>query len=184
MMMRIALVVLATLATVTSVAAAQPSTTMSSTQGFEERTETVKVVDRYGLEVLAMDAAGLAIMVAGGAADNETAGWLGAGVVMLGPAAMHLRHGDPGRAAGSVALRAGLIVGGAALGAAMATCGPEEWFCGLGETMIGGLVGYGAAVVIDAGFIAQTTRTERRPRWTPQVAASSSGLRVGVGGVF
>lgn len=181
---RVPLAVIAVLTALTSIAGAQPGTTMSSTRGFEEEPETVEVVDRYGLEILAMDATGLAIMIAGSAVETESAAWLGAAVIMFGPAAMHLRHDDPGRAAGSVALRAGLIVGGAALGSAMANCSSDRLLCGLGETLVGGLVGYGAAIVIDAGFIARTTHTERRPRWTPQVAASSSGLRVGVGGVF
>ena len=174
------LLVLTALAGLVSTAAAQPMMTSVTSTDVEE----VEVEDRYGLEILAADGVGLAIMIAGGLAESEHVATAGVLALGLGPAAVHASHDNPGRAFGSVALRVALVGGGAMLGAASASCYEGEWFCGLGETMVGALLGYGSAVIIDAAFVARSTRTERRPRWAPQVAASATGFRVGLGGEF
>lgn len=50
----------------------------------------------------------------------------------------------------------------------------------------GALIGYGAAVIIDALFVARSTHAAptRAPRWSPTLAASPGGASVGVAGVF
>ncbi len=62
----------------------------------------------------------------------------------------------------------------------------EHSNCHLKSVTAGALIGYGAAVIIDALLLARTTRsapTEPR-RWAPTFAAAPDGASLGVVGVF
>lgn len=140
----------------------------------------------YGGQILLTDLAGLAIISAGGGTDQDWLATAGLLTMAFGPAAVHLAHDRPQAALASALMRPGLTMTGVFVGASMASCHSGEWFCGLGEAMLGGLVGYGAAAVIDAAYLARERRVVRGPAraWAPQVAASPAGVRLGVGGTF
>ncbi|MCL4225503.1 MAG: hypothetical protein KJZ91_13660 [Myxococcales bacterium] len=140
----------------------------------------------YGGQILLTDLAGLAIISAGGGTDQDWLATAGLLTMAFGPAAVHLAHDRPQAALASALMRPGLTMTGVFVGASMASCHSGEWFCGLGEAMLGGLIGYGAAAVIDAAYLARERRIVRGPAraWAPQVAASPAGVRLGVGGTF
>ncbi len=166
----------------TLAAAANATAQPAQTPREELVPEEVEVKDVYGLQTLALDALGVAIVASGEAMDSDGVVITGLVVTGLGPAAIHVAHGNPGRAMLSAALRPSLMYAGAMLGASAASCSDGEFLCGLGEVVIGGAVGYGAAVIIDAALLARSTRTERQ--WTPTLAARHDGWQVGVVGTF
>lgn len=139
----------------------------------------------YWKTTAAVDAVGLGLLVAGGFAEGEggrdteasnTLFALGGATVMLGAPLVHAARGHGGRAVKSVLLRGGLAGVGMML-AMGANSGCEGFLCGLdyvGYGMFGGLV---VASIVDASM--NTTERVRPPRWTPQVAASADGVRVG-----
>ncbi len=155
----------------------------------------------YGWQTLLADGLSVAAFVAGGVDDSPmpmlsflgVAGYLGA------PAAIHGVHGRGALAATSVLLRLGLPATGMMLGAAMADCSDGMLsFCPLGEMVLGGLVGMGAAVVIDAVVAWDArppapptapppTRSTRRPSLSltsAGIAPTSNGARLVIGGIF
>jgi hypothetical protein len=140
-----------------------------------------QIVDWYGLETFAVDAAAVALVAAGASLDSEEL--VGAGLITagLGAPILHASKGRAGAAAGSVALRLGATVLLANLGAS-ADC--EGEFCALGNAALGAMAGYGAAALVDALFLSRATRTERRPRYVPRFTASAAGATVGVAGAF
>lgn len=140
-----------------------------------------EVVDWYGLETLAVDAAAVALVAVGAALDSEAA--VGAGLITAGIGAplLHASKGRTGVAVGSLALRLGATVVLANLGAS-ASCDGE--FCSLGNAAIGAMAGYGAAVLIDSVFLSRATHTERRRRYVPRFTASAAGATVGLAGAF
>lgn len=162
-------------------AAPPPSTATSPTETTPPMpTETV-VVKRYGLQILAVDALGLGITVA-----TRQPALLG--LVALGGPAVHVVHGNIGKALGSAALRAGLVTLGALAGAAATDCedtSNDDFFCGAGEILIGGAVGGVVAIAIDVSLLAvKTRRVPSRPTAVPTVAASRDGFSVGLAGQF
>ncbi len=178
--MRSIVVVFLTLTVLGGTAAAQPAQTRPQ---FAQVTRAVTTEHAYGLQILAVDALGLAAFAVAGAADSEGLAYGGMLTLVAGPAIVHASHGRTGAAVGSVALRAGLPILGAALGAASENCGDDELLCGLGGTILGGMVGYGVAVTIDAAILARETRVVRQS-WQPTLTASSRGAQVGVVGTF
>jgi hypothetical protein len=85
-------------------------------------------------------------------AANLAAG-LGMAGYVAGAPTIHIVHGRPGAATGSVLLRLGLPVVGGLVGDRLATCPPpsgDYGNCGLGEIVVGFLGGIVAASVIDA----------------------------------
>lgn len=145
------------------------------------------ITTRYGAQLIVGEFAGVSAAGLGVAVGGEAGLMVGAGAWMLSAPAIHLAHGNPGRAVVSVALRQGLLWTGALIGAQV-PCGPvnEHNECHIRGAFGGALIGYGAAIVIDALFVARATHAAptRAPRWSPTLAASSSGASVGVAGVF
>lgn len=172
---------------------APPGMTMSSVSAEADPVapDDVVVERGYGLQILAMDAAGIGLLVLGGSMDDGggddtgqavmTAGLLTLG---FGPGIVHATHGRGGAAVASMLLRPTAVYGGALIGASMEDCSNSEAldFCGLGGAILGGLVGYGAVALFDATYLAREKRTPRS--WAPSVAASSDGVRLGIGGSF
>lgn len=135
----------------------------------------------YRSQILATDAAAVIITSLGG----DKLGDVGIATAMLGGPLVHLVHGNTGRAFASLGLRGGLALGGAALGAAL--CDPNPYAVGVdcvGEATVGGIVGYGAAAILDATVLAHQTREAKPSTWSPQVAIARGGVRVGLGGTF
>lgn len=142
--------------------------------------EPVETTETYGASIFLADVAGLGLVVIGGASETDAlvdAGLLVSGLV---PAAIHVAHDNPGRAVLSVAIRPAFVAVGMTIGRSMATCTEDEFLCGLGETAIGGFVGWGAAALIDAGLLARVTRREV----IPQMAMTRDGVRVGFATTF
>jgi hypothetical protein len=135
----------------------------------------------YGWQILGIDAA---TVFAAGAAPNAVAPV--APYILLGSGpAVHLAHGHPGRALGSALLRAGLPAAGLFIGAASANCSQsnidDDDLCGLGEAIVGGLVGVASAEIIDAGFLAwdddgdsASSSSEESPHEKPVILPSVS----------
>lgn len=137
---------------------------------------SVTTVESYRLQILAADAAGIAVAAAGAQLDSDAI--LGAGVFIIGiaPAGVHEAHGNHLGAGVSLALRPALVLAGALIGASR---DPVDG--GFGTGVVGGAVGYAAAIAIDAGLLA---RIERRARLTPQVTVRGDRVQVGVGGAW
>ena len=73
---------------------------------------------------------------------------------------VHVVHGHPGRALGSLLLHVGMPIVGAYVGVQAEDCGnssSDSGFCGLGGLVLGGLAGMIAATTIDAAFLAQSS---------------------------
>jgi hypothetical protein len=139
---------------------------------------------RYGFEVAAVD---LASLVAGGGLsglDGRLGGTVFLGGYLLGGPAVHMHHGNWGRAGVSLALRAGLPIATAA-GFYQLDCGSsdcETWLPIFGGLLVGGLT----ASLIDWIVIAKDV-PEARPerRLTPSVSVGRDGnVSLGIAGSF
>lgn len=166
--------------------AAALSLTSSRSAHADELDADVEVEDvSYRGHIVASDGVAVALMIGALATDNE--GLADASLVTagLGAPMVHLAHGNPGRAVGSLALRAGATFGGLALGAAVCDSGgSSEGFECLGPVLIGGALGYGAAAIIDAAVLGHQTRTVRPLPVAPRLAMSRDSVQLGIGGSF
>ena len=140
----------------------------------------------YGWQVLISDAA--VFSFAGITGDARIAyGWVGSGAIV------HWGHGNIGRGLASAALRVGLPIVGLYLGAASASGCHGDW-CGLGEVVVGGLIGMGSAELIDVALLAHDSaptpaaaRAAQRSHGveiSPVVRAGRSGLGLDLVGRF
>ncbi len=116
----------------------------------------------YGYQVFVAD--GAAVLFATGAfsADSATMGVISVGLYGLGGPAIHLARGNYLRAAGSLALRAGLPIVGVLIGKATANCPDGKFLCGLGNAGYGAIVGLAGASLADALFLAWDSEPEPR----------------------
>ena len=147
-------------------------------------TEEVTVEHTYGSQILLADLVGVTLMGVGAMSDTWSIVGTGMAVSTLAPMAIHAANGNGKGAVVSVLMRPALVFVGGMIGfASAASCYEGEWFCGVGEAVIGGAAGYATAAVLDA-LLARVDRTERRPQWAPHVAVTSGGMRVGIGGTF
>lgn len=156
----------------------------------------------YGWQTLLADGLSYGAVMAGTAHDIlMPLGFMGVAGYLAAPAAIHGVHHHPGRATASVLLRIALPATGAMLGNSMADCSSDEGFisfCPLEETVLGVMVGMGAAIAIDA-IVAWDTRPPAQPTTPPPtrstrrpalsftsagIAPTSNGARLMVGGVF
>ncbi len=115
-----------------------------------------RVTKRYGVQILLVDAAAI------GAAIGTEEGAVLLGGYLLGGPLVHVANGNPKTAFTSLALRAGLPLGGILIGAAAAEsdcADSEEMFCGLGHVAVGAFVGMLTASVLDAAVLAKKTET-------------------------
>jgi hypothetical protein len=155
----------------------------------------------YGWQTLTADGASLAVTLGGIGMNASPVAVVGVGGLYLAAPAVHLAHGRVGVAFGSLGLRMGLPVLGGVIGfAAAAPCSSAESkqflgcaFHGWGEAAVGGLLGLGAAVVLDAALLAHGTREisepaeSGRPRVTsvaPSFDPVTRTASVGLGGSF
>ena len=144
----------------------------------------------YGWQTLLADAAGIGASIGCAQMLANTDGELACVTpFLLASPAVHMAHGNPGRSAISFAVNLVLPVGGAAIGAAMADCGKDEFLCGLSETGLGLLVGLTAAMTVYAVIAFEDAEAPRRtaarqPALLPTVALTSGGAGVGLAGRF
>jgi hypothetical protein len=108
------------------------------------------------------------------------------GTYLLGAPIVHATHHRPGRAAGSLALRAGLPILGIAIGLkSVHTCNGDVCDEGPGAAPILGMVaGMIAASVIDTAFLAKGDEAPTRASWTPTIAARRESVSLGIAASF
>jgi len=163
----------------------------------------------YRWQTTAADAAAVSAAVAGfalegkdgalGYVPSNTLMTIGISGYFLGAPIVHVANKHYGRAAASLALRVGLPIVGAAIGARFADCTGDRFLCGLDEMGKGMMAGAAAAVVVDNVLLyalsANDAATESapvaaRPRslaglsLTPRLAAAPDAAMLGVGGQF
>ena len=165
------LVAIVVVAAASTTALAQPALTAPSAP-------PVTTTEWYGWQVAAADGAALGIGIA--SEQPEIAlGWIGTG------AAVHAVHHHYGRAVLSVGMRLGLPILGMAIGESSAK-GCNGDLCDLGPTLAGGLVGMGAAEIID--LVQSTDEHEVLPApsrsWTPVASVRHGGGTLGIAARF
>lgn len=160
---------------------AAPATPAPASQGHTER---------YGYWVAAVDVAGFAATVA---TDDLT---FVAGTYLLAAPAMHLFHGNAGVALGSLGVRAGSVMVGIMVGAALSDCGWQDAnYCMPDRRPAGMIIGAGAGVLIDWLLLAKKTTREEPPppallragsvRASPELRIDGTGTMVlGLRGSF
>lgn len=108
----------------------------------------------YGKETLGSDAAAYTLLGTGLLLDNPVVGAGGAVLWLLGPAAIHLSHGEKGRAALSLGGRVFLPLVGAGVGVGISAdgscCCDHTCKDGLDGAVIGFVCGVLAASILDA----------------------------------
>jgi hypothetical protein len=150
----------------------------------------------YGGENALADTAALALLGTSSALGDDHGDLaratleISVGTYLLGSPVIHLLHGRPGEAFGSLALR--VVVPGV-LGLAGAgvfyglDSGREE---PIGSLVVGGAIGAGigmvTAAIIDDSLLTRVSHSDAPPAWTPTVGpeSSSGGLGLGVAGTW
>ncbi len=152
--------------------------------------ESITTTERYGYQIALADGAAIA---AGLATEN---GGAMIGLYLAGGPIIHFSHGQVGRGFLSLGLRVGLPYLGAIVGAAVGESNcqgvDDEWFCGVGELLLGGALGAVAASVIDWTVLAKKTTTMEREslfqvgsvRANPNLGVTRGGVSLGLSGSF
>jgi hypothetical protein len=124
----------------------------------------VEVAKRwYGGYTLGVDGASLLVFLVAGSSDSAGLGTLGVAGYVFGGPIVHAVHGNGGRALGSLGLRIGLPLVGAAVGASSESdCDSDAGFC-LGQAALGFGMGMLGAMLIDAIAIARDTVPRESP---------------------
>lgn len=153
----------------------------------------------YGYQTLIADATSFSLgllFASTGARSGELAI---AALVGMGAASptIHLVHGRPWAAGGSLLLRAGAVGAGGIAGGNIGSAALPECSGGLGcighgavAIVVGGLVGFGIASAIDAALLAREPSAPRAPASatirtvTPSLDPRSGAAGVVVGGTF
>ncbi len=150
----------------------------------------------YAWQTVAADGVGVSLLLVGVASSSNGAMIVGTGTFLLGTPLVHLAHGNPGRAVGSLALRGALPTLAFAAGYTAfhrSDQGTHELFpSGFGEGVLLGIGGIVACVAIDALLLAEETpAAPARPQApisrlsvSPQLAYIRGGAVAGVGGAF
>lgn len=137
--------------------------------------------ERYYLQVLAADFAAVAANFGSLATDNHELGNVGLMTAFFGAPLIHLINGQARNAGKSLGLRLTLpfILGAAAI--PIANCGGDVLdLCAQNSFGRGVILGYVAAVILDATFIARKRRYEKSNSWAPQVSVTHRGASVGL----
>jgi hypothetical protein len=154
--------------------------------------KAARKVEHYGWQILLTDAASVVAGFAIGNYSPNAGVATFAGGYLLGGSLVHLGHGNPGRALGSVALRAGLP----ALGVSLVLlpeqhCDSEGGCDDFGRAiavLATGVFGMIAASAIDWSVLSRSIEevpVKRGPTLVPQVSAGADGsLQLGVQGRF
>lgn len=163
----------------------QPTPALRPAACTTPRAERRDTTNWYGWQTLLTDGAALMFLLALGASDRgaeDTFASASVGTYLLGGPVVHAAHGNWGRAAGSLGLRAGAPVVGVALGLELEDCHGED-FCGFRGALIGGSIGLAAAVAIDSAALARETVRETPPI-VPAMGTGKNGTWFGVSGKF
>lgn len=128
--------------------AGAPSVLAPMPHELDKKSET----EHYGLQSAAFDVASLGIAAAALSTNSEGLGYVSLGTYLVGSPIVHLAHGEPLRALGSLGLRAAVptISGFVAVGIS-----GEKGLGGLFPAAIGVGIGAAVAMVIDDVLLAQ-----------------------------
>jgi hypothetical protein len=168
-----------------------------------ETTPAPRYLD-YRLYLLATDAAALTFVIGGAALQNQASMpvvYTGVAAYALGAPMVHVAHEQPERALGSLGMRLGFPVLGAALGYGLtaATCDPNtsgEFGClGAAVLFIGGgfFGGVLSAMIVDDAILGKVELTQTRERAgrssprlgvAPFLAPKAKGMGITVAGAF
>lgn len=137
-----------------------------------------ETVPSYRWQIVAADAASVVLLYA---AQYERTLEVSGVTYLGGGPVIHLAHGNPGRAATSLALRVGLPLLGGMIGNTHAH--GDDFDPGV---LVGMAVGAGVAMIADAAVIAPSTveRTVTRPGWSPQLVTGGGRLGMAIAGRF
>jgi hypothetical protein len=120
----------------------------------------------YGYQLLVSDLASVGMIATG----NQVGVGVGLVALALAPSVIHGIHKRPLQAVLSPVLRVGLTFVGAAAGASLESCSPNDMFCGLGGAALGGGLGLLTAMVLDWTVLSKDWGAD-----APDVASSSGG---------
>ena len=193
--MRVALIAVLVIASA-SIARAEPPGLVIPTPAYETAEPMIVFVDApaeessYRWQVIASDAVAVTAAVFALRKESEDLATVGLVAYGLGAPMVHAGNGHGRRALGSLALRVGLPLLGGYLGAKLSpppVCAQGADLggdCTSGDTIAKGIVvGAIAAMAIDAWVVAKPERKPSRT-WSPNAAATSGGVSVGVSGSF
>jgi hypothetical protein len=170
-------------------------------EGSSQGRDSVAVERWYGWQTLLTDAASLSL-VGIGVATGDSASGSGTGLAIalsaigaigytLGGPIVHFEQGQRDNVMPSLAIRAGLPIGGALAGYLVGLGGCSEKDqpgvpCPVMTSMIGGVTGLGAAVLVDALGLGYGPIEAARGTvvFAPTVQAAQSGVRIGISGAF
>lgn len=152
----------------------------------------------YWYQTIGADMLAFGLLVGAAKANSskgESVAKLSIGVYLLGGPIIHVAHDRPGRALGSVALRAGLPLVGGLIGAAFEPkrhCDefdPYEECDGDGiggPALLGLMTGVVAAMIVDSTVLSdgRPPKAKPQPSWTPTAGATRNGFALGVSGRF
>jgi hypothetical protein len=116
----------------------------------------------FGWQVVVADVAGFATTIA---LTQKTDSFALLLPFLLAAPTVHALHGDGLGTVGSLLLNAGLPTAGVLLGWELdaLNCGPDEEACGAAGAIVGGMIGLGTAVALDAVFLSHPDRSTSGP---------------------
>jgi hypothetical protein len=147
-------------------------------------------VESYRLQTLAADGLALALLVAAAnshGSDGDKTAQLGLGTYLLGAPLVHAAHGRTSRALGSLAMRVGIPIAAAYVGAGLASRNDSCSDCNdsaLGGAVFGLMLGMVTAATLDTALLAKGDELPAPPRFAPSVAPTQGGMSFGVAGSF
>ncbi len=143
------------------VAPDEPEAVRPAEGASDEDTKAATREQWYGWQSLSADGVALVLLIAAGASSDQRNvlpdifGYGSLGMYLLGGPATHLMHDSPGRALGSLVLRAGLPLAFGAVGSQLEDCSGDEDYdlCGIVGALLGGTLGIATAITIDAAVL-------------------------------
>jgi hypothetical protein len=145
----------------------------------------------YGWQILASDAASLLVATVGTRAEGSASHYSAFGGLLgyaAAPPLIHLLHDQGQRALGSVGMRLGFPVAGAAIGV-VASSGcvgdDEEDLCQVSWGALGFLIGTLSAIALDAALARESVPRQRVGlQLSPQILVSKREAQLGLSGSF
>jgi hypothetical protein len=121
--------------------------------------------------------------------QDAQVGLLSTGIALycVGGPIVHLAYGHVGAAAGSLALRVGLPLGGGLAGGligAAGSSGDEPFTPIFAGALIGGVTGMLAASIVDSAWLVPDEAPRPVAPWTPVVSAWRGGAGLGLAGTW
>lgn len=141
----------------------------------------------YGWQPLIIDLVGQTVLIVGVSTDSVGAFWTGAGMMLFGAPITHWVHGRVGAGFGSLGIRLGSVIGGAAVGAAVTKSDGDRAGLTAGGVVLG--LGFLVATIIDSAALSyqrvETPTRASRGTWTLGFSPTpGQGFTVGAAGTF